>query len=306
MMDIEDYLERKRSLEAKKELLEAKEHLKEDAEKKKRELEREKKRMSGEKPGAVVLEARERNELSPVPHEVGMQDMFRKMLLWNTIIVVLVLGLFAFLYFTPFDGEVDTSSTTNSNVVTGSTVITTTEKNQTNDTQQQQPPTNQQQPPPEPITYPGPEFDFYAEDEELGPFDSSGKIGGENLVITSSYYNDAQLVLENKESSVIKCYIDRQVTVDEDLNGKEELSDFDLDFIVDELDAGEKETFQESLPGSFKEGTYGGEGKVTANYDARCYYCTNAECEGTDGGIDKDGESKDTAKIKFQANPDAT
>ena len=112
-------------------------------------------------------------------------------------------------------------------------------------------------------------------------------------------------MLENKENAVIKCYIDRQVSVDEDLDTKEDLNDFDLDFIVDELDSGQTEKFGESLPGSFKQGTYGGKGAVTAEYEARCYFCLNPECDGDEGGIDKNGESKDTAKIKFQANPDS-
>ncbi|MEK6839449.1 MAG: hypothetical protein AABX72_00780, partial [Nanoarchaeota archaeon] len=275
--------------------------LKDDSDKKRKELDREKKKIvSSDKPSTPSFESREPSTPEPA-RDSNVQDMFRKMILWNTIILVLIVGFVGFfMFYSPGDDDVAIPVKETQNIVTGGTVIETQNTNDTNKTQQ----SNQQTTtPPPPTTYPGPEFDLYAEDAELGPFDSSGKIGGENLVVTSEYYSDAYLHLENKESSVIKCFIDRETSVDKDLDGKEDLHDYDLDFIIDELDPAQKEKFKESLPGSFKEGTYDGKGKVTVTYEARCYYCINPSCEGDDGGVDKNGESKDTAKVKFEAKP---
>ena len=292
-MDIEDYLEQKRALEAKKELLETKERLKDDSEKRKRELEREKKKAFADKtaPGEPRPEpARE--------HDAG--DMYRKIILWNIIVLVIIIALFSFLYFYPSGGKAETNIEKDTGTLTGSAVIETNDKNETKEAVKEEKNETKE------VKYPGPEFEFYAEDKELGLFDNSGKIGGENLVTTSSFYDDGVLVLDNKESSVIKCFIDREVVVDKDSDGEEDLRDIDLDFIVDELDNSEEATYKESLPGSFKQGSYSGKGKVTASYEARCYYCINPECEGDNGGVDKNGESVRTAKIRFKADPDAS
>ncbi len=299
-MDIEDYLEQKRALEAKKELLEAKERLKDDSEKKKRELERERKKASGDR---TITPGEPRPEAAASDYSPG--DIYRKIILWNIIVLVIIIALFSFLYFYPGDGKAETSTEKDTDTLTGSAVIETKDKNETNKTADDEKKEEKKNETKE-EKYPGPEFEFYAEDKELGLFDNSGKIGGENLVTTSSFYDDGILVLDSKEDSVIKCFIDREVTVDKDSDGEEDLRDIDLDFIVDELDNREKTEFKESLPGSFKQGSYGGKGKVMASYEARCYYCINPECEGENGGVDKNGESIRTAKIRFKADPDAS
>ena len=76
------------------------------------------------------------------------------------------------------------------------------------------------------------------------------------------------------------------------------MTDFDLDSFVYELDPLEKFSWGDSLPGSFSQGTYGEKGKVTTVYDARCYYCTDKFCD----EYDVNGESMDSAKIKFQVD----
>ena len=150
-MDIEDYLEQKRTLEAKKELLEAKERLKEDAEKRKRELEKEKKKVV-EKPSHGEPSASERSVRD------DSQDMYRRIIMWNIIILVLIIGLFSFLYFYPREGKTETSTTKDTSSLTGSTVIETKDDQPPSTIKDhQQNITNHTQ---EETTYPGPEFDF--------------------------------------------------------------------------------------------------------------------------------------------------
>lgn len=300
-MDIDEYLQEKRALEAKKELLEAKERLKDDAEKRKRELEREKRKVGGEK-AVSSSPAPEDRRGEPVSSEYGTQDMFRKIMVWNILAVLIIVVLFATLWFFPKYGQeqIEEILGKGSDTVTGSTVI---EKDK--ESTQTTPPKDSISLNPNvtngtaPATYPGPEFLLFAEDSELGEFDENGKLGGENLVISASHYEDLVLHLENQESGVTKCFIDREVTVDENLDGKDDLRDYDLDIFVYELDPYEKFTWTDSLPGSFDQGSYDGAGKITALYEARCYYCVDASCE----DYDENGESDDSIKVKVEAKP---
>lgn len=300
-MDIEEYIKRKRELEAKKDILEGKEHLKEEREKKKQELEKEKKR---------VFKHEERASHSGEHHEHAPEqqhpfNMYKKILMWNMLLLFLVFSLFAVAYFFPRYGkeQIETIAGLSNTLATQSNTseapVVSEENVSSNATSPQDGQGNATGVVPE--KYPGPEFALYLEDEELGSFDESGKIGGENLVITSKYYNDGIIHLDNKEKNVIICYIDRHTTVDENRDGKIDLEDFDLDFIVEELDPLEKFTWKDSLPGEFKDGTYSGYGKTTAEYEARCYYCIDKFC--SEGG-DKNGESVGSAKLKFDAKSD--
>jgi len=291
IMDIEEYLEQKRALEAKKELLETKERLKEDSERRKRELEKEKRKATG----SERAERSPSHEPDSTPEGVVPSDFYRRILFFNFIVLVIIGGaVLGWLYF--FQGEEE--------VTTVPPVVVKTEENTSQGTSVTPPAPSTTTVPvnttPAPTKFPGPEFNFYVEDKELGLFDSAGKLSGENLVIGSPYYNDAVLHLENAESAVIKCFIDRTVLVDENGDGKEELMDLDLNFVKDELDPGQKTEIDESLPGAFDKGTYHNKGKITAEYEVRCYYCIDPECEDTD----KNGESTKTAKVKFQVQED--
>jgi hypothetical protein len=287
-MDIEDYLKQKRSLEAKKELLESKEKLKDDSHKKKRELEDRKKKIESRDGGEPPRRSSGEEGSSP--------DMFKKILLWNTVMLLLIVGvIFAGVFFFMDDGgTLETDDEEEGEIIVEEEGEEEEAGNETeeeiieevNETEE------------EPTTYPGPEFEIYVEDEDLGPFESNGRIGGERLIINSKYYNDARLHLNNLEPNDIVCYVDREITVDTDLDGEDDLHDFDLDYLLIEFDKYEKFDWKESLPGAFEEGEYEGEGKVTVKYEARCYFCKDREC--TYGG-DKGGESIGTAKAIFTA-----
>ncbi len=306
-MDIEEYLEQKRSLEAKKELLEAKERLKEDGEKKKKELDKERKKSFGEKPSMLDSSRPTASRTEP-DKDSDSGDMMRKLVLFNIIVLVLIVLIFGTLYFLfPLNGKGDSksTSTTNSNSLTGgstvdTTAITSNTSNKTTDHTTQQD-DDEEGKTSDSEKYPGPEFDFFAEDKQLGKFDKNGKLGGENLVISSSYYSDPVLHLENKEPNVAKCFVDRRVAVDENLDGDDDLTDVGLDLFVYELDPGEKYEWDDSIPGSFEQGTYNGEGRVVVDYDARCYFCIDKFCD----KYDKNGETKESVKIRFKADPDA-
>ena len=290
-MDIEDYLKRKRELESKKEYLESRESLKETREKKRKELEGEKKRF-------VSRRSEEPSKPEAPVAQGGPHDFYRKIIGWNVLILVLVFALFAVAYFLPMYGEDQIKDIVGEEKgeITGNVVL----EEGVEETEEETVVEEDEELEEEPEKYPGPGFLFHVEDADLGKFDQYGRIGGENLIINTPYYNDAVIYLQNEESSRIICYVDRHITVDKDFDGKTDLEDFDLDFIIDELDSYGKFDWKDSLPGAFKEGDYNGKGSVSVKYDSRCYYCIDKGCS---GGGDKDGESSMSIKLKFKANP---
>lgn len=278
-MDIEEYLKQKRELEAKKELLEAKDRLKGEKEKKKPDERHDDRKISAEKS----------IDKGPRP-EPSIADLFRKMVFWNIFILLIIVVLFAAFYFLPKEvsvvdnnGKEQTNVGLNDNEEKNATdeekTITNTTTTNTTD---------------EPEKYPGPEFTLWAEDRDLGPFDERGRIDGETLIVTAKYYDDAVIFLQSSETSRIACFVDRQVTVDSDGDGKTDLRDFDLDFTKVELNPLEKFQWSDSLPGAFQEGEYAG-GKVTVEYEGRCYYCKDKFCD----SIDMNGESMKKTMLKF-------
>src|SRR3989344_6580888 len=225
-MDIDEYLREKRNLEAKKELLEAKEKLKDEKNKKTKEFEKEKQNSFTVKSDPTPSSTTQTSH----PAEFSPHTLFKRMVFWNIFILIIIIALFATYMFMPKEIELKTNGQETTTPTTEGTGATTPNTNTTNNTITN---TQNNKTIEEPLTYPGPEFTFWLEDKDLGPFDERGRLNGqETLIINAPYYNDAIIHLKNQESNNIICYIDRDTSVDQDQDGQADLLDYDTDFIV--------------------------------------------------------------------------
>jgi len=145
-------------------------------------------------------------------------------------------------------------------------------------------------------------IDEHTDDISMGTFDSSGKINGQ-LIILQSNTGDAlryeyRLSIVNKELAVIQCKVDKTTEIDTNEDGTYDDTDYHLDRYVLEMDVGDEEIIADSV-------TALGSAKVT--YEARCYFCSNSQCEANsvsgDPGVFTDGESVESAKLKVIIRP---
>lgn len=139
----------------------------------------------------------------------------------------------------------------------------------------------------------GPEFELYMVDEHsdensLGTFDSSGKVGGNLIQIWtgegSATYN-YRLFVKNGELTEIQCKLDKKTERDEDQDGEIDDTEYHLDRYILEMAQGDEEELRDSVTGI---------GKITVEYEARCYFCELADCE----NVFYSGETLETAKLR--------
>ena len=134
-------------------------------------------------------------------------------------------------------------------------------------------------------------IDEHTDDISMGTFDSSGKINGQ---LRYEY----RLSIVNKELAVIQCKVDKTTEIDTNEDGTYDDTDYHLDRYVLEMDVGDEEIIADSV-------TALGSAKVT--YEARCYFCSNSQCEANsvsgDPGVFTDGESVESAKLKVIIRP---
>ena len=140
----------------------------------------------------------------------------------------------------------------------------------------------------------GPEFKLSLIDEHedvnsLGTFDSSGKIGGNLIQIWTgegSATYEYRVLIENKELTEIQCKLDKKTEIDEDEDGEIDETDYHLDRYILEMAQGDEEELRDAVTGI---------GKITVEYEARCYFCEHADCD----NVFYSGETLETAKLKI-------
>jgi len=139
----------------------------------------------------------------------------------------------------------------------------------------------------------GPEFKLYLVDEHtdgisLGTFGSNGKIAGNLIQIwtddESAIYN-YRIFVENLELTEIQCKLDKKTEIDEDQDGEIDETDYHLDRYILEMAVGDEEILNDAVNGI---------GKITVEYEARCYFCEHSNCDNVFLG----GETVETAKLK--------
>ncbi|MBI1972732.1 hypothetical protein HYS50_01875 [Candidatus Woesearchaeota archaeon] len=286
-MDIEEYLRQKRELEAKKEMLETKEKVDQDKE-----------RLKREQRAKIYAEHGVTPRHQAPEHHVGHDDLHHYRVpsagpgMWNTILLFLILVLLAVSYFMPRFGE--DQIRTIAKQETGDKKIVEEEQQveeQQQEEQQQEEEEQQQKELPE-----GPLFTFFAKDDEEGLFDDEGKLDGELLVVNIEkglqYYDDFTIQLNNKEAEPILCKIDRDVQIDTNFDGKNDLKDIDLDRFKVEIDPkGSEIITSDVVPGTIETGTYEGKGDIQTTYDARCYFCLDEDCNKVDEKAESTGST---------------
>ncbi len=311
-MDIDEYLRQKRELEKEKELLEAKDRLRHEKEKLRR--------IKAEVPKSKVRveenidEEAEEKPVSRVKHEEREKEIreirepfLKPWMIWDLIILIVIISLFSVFYFFPpgsfnkENSEIKTNGEVNNDqgLITGRAIKEpdTEEETKTEENIEEEP-ENETEKEEEKII-PGPDFTIYLKDAQYGMFNEQGRvsINDEFKVLTvlgASYYDGFFIVLENKERNVIKCFVDRMVKIDTDFDTEIDTEDADLDLHVVEIDGGSKEEISDVLPGEVKSGEYLGVGQVQVDYDVRCYYCIDVECE----DWEERGESRSGAFAK--------
>ncbi len=298
-MDIEEYLRQKRSLEAKKELLEAKDRLQKQERRREPPASKETISRDDDAPKDQKPQRPERDDSFKREIPASTETLFRRLVMWNMIILVIVVGAAgAFLFLKDDSGA--TPSDSKNNPITGAAIANIASAQNTTPSPSQSPSPNQTTQPTKKQNYPGPDFKISLEDEELGPFEQpTGNIGGEHLVLNSPYYQDIILKIFNEDSSTMVCFIDRHVTVDENFDNNPELEDYNLDMFIEEVDKKSQEIIKDTAPGTFEQGEYNGIGKVTVEYEVRCYYCLDLLCD----EHDPLGETKKSRLLKFSVNP---
>ncbi|MBT3865877.1 hypothetical protein HOF78_02105 [Candidatus Woesearchaeota archaeon] len=140
----------------------------------------------------------------------------------------------------------------------------------------------------------GPEFKLYLVDEHedinsLGTFDSSGKVGGNLIQIWtgggSATYR-YRVYVENEELTEIQCKLDKKTEIDEDQDGEIDETDYHLDRYILEMAQGDEEELNDAVSGI---------GKITMEYEARCYFCETSSCD----NVFYSGETLETAKLRI-------
>ncbi len=285
-MDIDEYLKKKKELEHKKEHLESQKK----ADKKKH-----------ERPKKDV-EIKRKREITHIPDEShphrgpnyhpGGNDNLRWVFLSLAFFVaVLIVGIF---FISKFAGP-DTVVEKDSGVEELQKKLDELEKT-INDTQGQETTTNDSEnnETNDTVLTIGPEFKLYLVDEHddgrsLGTFDSAGKVGGNLIQIWtgegSATYN-YRVFVENKELTEIQCKLDKKTEVDEDQDGEIEDTQYHLDRYILEMAQGDEEELRDAVSGI---------GKITVEYEARCYFCEKPDCE----NVFYSGETLETAKLRI-------
>ena len=300
-MDIEEFLKHKRSLETKKEILEAKKKLKEEKERRGHEPPQ-------QEPVRREYARRERDDYDDrqdYDKDYRRPRRYRDVeprpwMAWNLILLFIVIALFSLTYFFPRYNEQDITAYIDAKVEEGVQTIdvdtappttaadsttTTTLLNTTDDTA---------------IPLPGPEFEFSVEDTTLGPFDAKGKMNGEILVVEDAdQYSDILLKILNNEPVRTKCYIDRTIDIDEDFDGTIDITEIDLDHMVVELSGGSKKEIADAVPGEVKNGDYNGVGSINVEYESRCFFCIDKDCN----TIQQEAKETKSAMLQVRINP---
>lgn len=290
-MDIDEYLRKKKDLEHKKEHLES-------------QKKQDKKRQEAPK---KEVEIKRKTEITHVPNESyhphgrnqgssynhnGNDNIKWVFLGLAFFVALLIVGIFFIsrVMVTDTTSEKDSSveelqkrlddlqKAINESPKENTTYTNISENNETNET---------------PITI-GPEFKLYLVDEHtdqisLGTFDASGKVGGNLIQIWTgeglAMYK-YRVFIENEELTEIQCKLDKKVEFDEDQDGEIDDTSYHLDRHVIEMAQGDDEELQDAVTGI---------GKVTVEYEARCYFCEQADCE----NVFYSGEMSKTAKLRI-------
>ena len=278
-MDVENYLKQKRELERKKEILEAKESLKETKE--------EPKRPSRPEPA----------------HEHPMPEpTIKPWMIWDLFILIIVVALFSSLYFYPhYNTErIKEIIKSDPSIITGMAVLQ--QQNQQQNTEPDPVPVNTvpqvRNANEEEESLPGPEFRLTLSDRTLGDFDRDGKIENQIIEITSASastrYEDLMVKITNEESETIQCEIDKDIKIDENIDGAVDARDYGRVATL-EIDPRSKEEKRETVPATPEEGAYNGVGRLIASYKAKCVFCLDDECN----DVEEKGKSEKTATAKI-------
>ncbi len=281
-MDIEEYLRQKRELEAKKEMLEAKEKVDQDKDRFKKDHRAKLYAEHGVTPKHTSADQH--------PSDHNLSHSYRAPSsgpgVWNTLLLFLIFVLLVVSYFMPRFGEdqirgIVQQETDNDPAKTSQTQEDTKEKEDIIQNVQDEEEDDIKDPPD------GPLITIFTKDDEEGQFDDEGKIDGEILVLNIAsglkYYEDFTIQINNKEIDPIMCKIDREVQIDTNFDGKNDLEDHDLDRFKIEFDPKSTETINtDVVPGTIDNGNYEGKGDISTTYEARCYFCLDEDCKKTD------------------------
>ena len=283
-MDIDEYLKKKKELEHKKDVLESKnKESKKKQDHSKKEVEITRKREITHNPN--------RNNHSRSSN--GGNDHIHWVFLGLAFFVALIiLGIFFISKFMDVDNSVsekdsdveilqkqleDLQKAINGTQEDIVVEVNETEEEETNET----------------VSTIGPEFKLYLVDEHsdgisLGTFGANGKIAGNLIQIwtedDTAIYN-YRIFIENLELTEIQCKLDKKTDIDEDQDGEIDETDYHLDRYILEMNVGDEEVLNDAVNGI---------GKITVEYEARCYFCEYADCE----NVFLEGETTETAKLK--------
>lgn len=290
-MDIDEYLKKKKELEHKKESLESKN--KEDKKKHespKKEIEIQRKREITH----INEPSHSRGHSRDYGHSRGGNDSLQWVFLGLAFFVALIiLGIFFISKFM----SVDTSASEKNSDVEElqlkldelQKAINSSQKDvvyvnssETNESEENNT-----------VSTIGPEFKLYLVDEHvdsrsLGTFGASGKVAGnliqigtDNDIATYNY----RVYVENLELTEIQCKLDKKTEFDNDQDGEIDNTDYHLDRYILEMTVGDEEILNDAVTGI---------GKITVEYEARCYFCENSDCD----NVFFEGETVETAKLK--------
>lgn len=282
-MDVENYLKQKRELERKKEILEAKESLKETKEEPKRPS---------------------RPDPSPAHEYPRPEPTIKPWMIWDLFILIIVVSLFSSLYFYPHYNveKIKEIIKSDPSIITGMAVSQQTQQTTEPETGTEPVPsvdnvprvrnTNDDE------SLPGPEFRLTLSDRTLGDFDSDGKIDNQIIEITSASpstrYEDLMVKITNEERETIQCEIDKDVKIDENIDGAVDARDYGRVATL-EIDPRSSEEKRETVPATPEEGAYNGVGRLIASYKAKCVFCLDDECN----DVEEKGKSEKTATAKI-------
>lgn len=283
-MDIDEYLKKKKELEHKKDVLESKnKESKKKQDHSKKEVEITRKREITHNPNRNN-HSRSNNGGNDNIHWVFLGLAF--------FVALIILGIFFISKFMDVDNSVsekdsdveilqkqleDLQKAINGTQEDIVVEVNETEEEETNET----------------VSTIGPEFKLYLVDEHsddisLGTFGANGKIAGNLIQIwtedDTAIYN-YRVFIENLELTEIQCKLDKKTDIDEDQDGEIDETDYHLDRYILEMNVGDEEVLNDAVNGI---------GKITVEYEARCYFCEYADCE----NVFLEGETVETAKLK--------
>jgi len=301
-MDIDDYLKKKKELEKKKELLEAQQDLDEKKSRvKKKEVEIHRKREVTPVSKDPDDRPRKSSSRSP-PHDNGMSMQ------WIFLGLAFFVALLVVGFFVVNNMMKDSSSTTEDSEVDAlkeqiEELQEALEEDEALDETSEELDTSEDNDTGEVYTGPGPEVEIYLIDEHkasdalsLGKFDKKGMMGGNLIQLwvdggEKGMYK-YRLSVKNLESTRVQCKIDESIDIDEDQDGDTDETMYNLDLHVLELSPGEEDVIEDSIIAI---------GMVHGEYEARCYFCEDKDCD----NVFYEGETKVKAKLKFLVNQQA-